>query len=161
MYIFMYTFCMTIANTVLGIAEARATLPSLVERLDSGMLDDVVIGAHRKPQAVLVPYGRYAAGTGIPHLLDTVVARAQLIHRLAGASGITAVSVFGSVARGDDTEESDLDLLVDTSPETGLFDLAQFELDMELLFARPVDVVARASLDAVRDRALLADEIPL
>jgi predicted nucleotidyltransferase len=152
---------MTLATTVLGIAEARSTLPSLVERLDSGMLDDVIIGSHRKPQAVIVPYGRYAARTGIPHFLDTVVARARLVHRLAGASGITAVSVFGSVARGDDTEESDLDLLVDTLPETGLFALAQFELDMELLFGRPVDVVARASLDAARDRSILADEIAL
>jgi predicted nucleotidyltransferase len=152
---------MTLATTVLGIAEARSTLPSLVERLDGGMLDDVIIGSHRKPQAVIMPYGRYAARSGIPHLLDTVVARARLVHRLAGASGITAVSVFGSVARGDDTEESDLDLLVDTLPETGLFALAQFELDMELLFGRPVDVVARASLDAARDRSILVDEIAL
>ena len=83
------------------------------------------------------------------------------IREIALRHHVSGVRVFGSALHGDDTAESDLDLLVDTLPETGLFALAQFELDMELLFGRPVDVVARASLDAARDRSILADEIAL
>jgi predicted nucleotidyltransferase len=69
--------------------------------------------------------------------------------------------VFGSVARGDDTEQSDVDLLVDPEPDASLFDLAQFELDLESLLDRPVDVVSRRSLDPERDRAVLNEAVEL
>lgn len=50
--------------------------------------------------------------------------------------------VFGSVLSGQDTEESDLDLLVDTDPKqkTSLFDLAGIQIDLESLLHISVDV---------------------
>jgi predicted nucleotidyltransferase len=48
--------------------------------------------------------------------------------------------VFGSIARGDDAEGSDLDLLVDTTESTRLFDIAAIELDLERLLGTPVHV---------------------
>lgn len=41
--------------------------------------------------------------------------------------------IFGSVARGEDTHEIDLDLLVDPTPETTLFDLGGLQIDLEEL----------------------------
>jgi predicted nucleotidyltransferase len=49
--------------------------------------------------------------------------------------------VFGSVARGMDTAQSDLDLLVDTTDETTLFDIACLKLQLKQLMGCEVDVL--------------------
>ncbi len=49
--------------------------------------------------------------------------------------------VFGSVAQGNDGEDSDLDLLVDPLPETSLLDVAMIQVELETLLGVPVDVV--------------------
>lgn len=48
--------------------------------------------------------------------------------------------VFGSVIHGDDTDESDLDLLVDATPQTTLLSLAAIQLEAEKLLGISVDV---------------------
>lgn len=47
----------------------------------------------------------------------------QKIQELAQQFGIKNLRIFGSVAKGEDTENSDLDLLVEASPTTTLFDI--------------------------------------
>jgi predicted nucleotidyltransferase len=54
--------------------------------------------------------------------------------------------VFGSVARGTDTESSDLDILVEAPPGTTLYDLARAELELEEVLGCRVEVLTRASL---------------
>jgi uncharacterized protein len=68
------------------------------------------------------------------------------------------VRLFGSVARGEERDESDIDLLVDFSPESSLFDLLHLNQELEQLLRRPVDVVSRGRLKA-RDRAILDEAI--
>jgi len=53
---------------------------------------------------------------------------------------------FGSSARGDDTAESDLDLLVDPTPETTLLDIGAIRDELIRLLGVPVDVVTPNSL---------------
>lgn len=53
--------------------------------------------------------------------------------------------IFGSVLRGSDAEGSDLDILVDGTPETSLLDLARIERQLSALLGVPVDV--RTPLD--------------
>ncbi|MTH70109.1 hypothetical protein GJ743_17200 [Agromyces bracchium] len=150
------------------VAVARAGLSGLLRefRARGAEARPVVIGSHRKPEAVLVPF----AALGTPSsaverapepVLDLLHRRKPLIERLARANRIRSVQVFGSVARGDETEDSDVDLLVDPDPDASLFDLAQFELDLESLLDRAVDVVSRRSLDPKRDRAVLAEAVDL
>jgi len=63
--------------------------------------------------------------------------------------------VFGSVLRGEDTEQSDLDLLVDPTPETTLFDLGAIRAELRELLGVPVDVLTpRALPDRVRAAVL-------
>jgi len=54
--------------------------------------------------------------------------------------------VFGSVARGLDTVDSDLDILVDTTPETTLFDLGAIRYKLRRLLGVQVDVLTPAAL---------------
>lgn len=63
--------------------------------------------------------------------------------------------VFGSVLRGDDDEDSDLDLLVDPTAETTLMDIAAIQVEAERLLGVQVDVLTPASLPVrFRDRVL-------
>jgi predicted nucleotidyltransferase len=63
--------------------------------------------------------------------------------------------IFGSVARGDDGEESDLDLLVDSSPATTLLRLAELQIEAEALLGVPVDVRTLEDLPLrIRDSVL-------
>lgn len=77
------------------------------------------------------------------------------IRRAATDSGARDVRVFGSVARGEERDESDVDILVALDPGRSLLDLARLELRLEELLGRRVDVVTEASLrEPVRAAAL-------
>ena len=76
----------------------------------------------------------------------------------AARHGARNVRVFGSVARGTATEESDLDLLVDFEPGRNLFDLVGLKQEIEEALGgrRKVDVVTENALPPrVRERVLL------
>ena len=75
------------------------------------------------------------------------------IRRVVEAHQARNPRVFGSVARGEDTEQSDLDLLVDTTDVTSLFDIAAIELELERLMGIPVHVTTSGALrGALRER---------
>jgi predicted nucleotidyltransferase/DNA-binding XRE family transcriptional regulator len=70
-------------------------------------------------------------------------------HRLlasAASFGVRNVRVFGSVARGEDRVDSDLDLLVDLPPDIGLFDLARIREALTEIVGAPVDIVPATDL---------------
>lgn len=80
---------------------------------------------------------------------------------LARRRGVTGVRVFGSMVRGGEREDSDVDLLVTLAPGTSALALGGLSLDAQELLGRRVDVVTEASLHpALRDQRL-ADAIAL
>ncbi|MEN6645234.1 MAG: nucleotidyltransferase family protein [Armatimonadia bacterium] len=77
------------------------------------------------------------------------------IERLARRYGARNVHIFGSVARGEDDADSDVDLLVELEPGRSLLDLAGLKLALEQILGRPVDVVTKRGLrDRLRQRVL-------
>ena len=83
------------------------------------------------------------------------------ILRIAARYGARNLRVFGSVARGDDRTDSDIDLLVDMDPDCSLLDVVGLGQDLEDLLDRRVDVLTGASLHpALRDR-ILSESRPL
>lgn len=72
-----------------------------------------------------------------------------LRHRVSG------VRVFGSALHGDDTSESDLDLLVDPTAQTTLMDIGAIRFELQQLLGMDVDVLTPNSLPAsFRDQVL-------
>jgi predicted nucleotidyltransferase len=69
--------------------------------------------------------------------------------------------VFGSAMRGDDTEDSDLDLLVDPLPGTTLFDLGGLQDELENMLGVHVDVVTPRDLPLKFRHIVLAEAKPL
>lgn len=66
------------------------------------------------------------------------------------------VRVFGSVLRGEDTDSSDLDLLVEPTPETTLMDIGAIRYELRKLLGIPVDVLTPKALpDHFREQVLL------
>lgn len=70
--------------------------------------------------------------------------------------GVASLEVFGSVARGEDRPESDLDLLYVLRPGVRLgFKLFELEDELASVFGRPVDLVSRNSINKyIRDQVL-------
>jgi predicted nucleotidyltransferase len=88
-------------------------------------------------------------------LRDRLPELRDAIRRAAAESGARDVRVFGSVARGEERDDSDVDVLVALEPGRSLLDLARLELRLEQLLGRPVDGVTAAGLrDPVRAAAL-------
>jgi predicted nucleotidyltransferase len=80
--------------------------------------------------------------------------RTQIL-RIAAQNGVERLRVFGSVARGTDDEQSDVDFLVELAPDRSLLDLGNFLYEVRSLLGKEVDVVTEKGLQRrIRDRVL-------
>ena len=79
----------------------------------------------------------------------------EAIREIALRHRVLNVRVFGSVVHGEDTEESDLDLLVDPTSETTLMDIAKIQVEVTRLLNVSVDVLTPNALpDKFRSQVL-------
>lgn len=86
---------------------------------------------------------------------ERVKEQREEILRIARSHGAHNVRVFGSVARGEVTEDSDLDLLVKMDAGRSLFDHAALIGDLQEMLGCKVDVASERGLRArIRDRVL-------
>jgi predicted nucleotidyltransferase len=92
--------------------------------------------------------------------IDDLRARRDEILRIAAARGAHHVRVFGSVARGEATPNSDVDFLVEMEPGRSVLDLSGLILDLEEALGRPVDVVEIRRPSPIADR-IQNEAIPL
>jgi uncharacterized protein len=83
------------------------------------------------------------------------------ILRLAKRYGITKMKVFGSVARGEDNPDSDIDFLVEMEPGRSLFDLGGLLMDLEKLLGCKVDLLTEKSLHWYIRENVLSEAKPL
>ena len=72
----------------------------------------------------------------------------EAIRAIALRHRVTNVRVFGSVVHGEDTDGSDLDLLVDPTQETTMMDIARIQLELSQLLPVAVDVLTPNGLPA-------------
>jgi predicted nucleotidyltransferase len=90
-----------------------------------------------------------------------LIAGRGAVRKALARRGLRNPRVFGSVARGDDTETSDLDLLVDARPGTSLLDLVKAKHAVEDLLRVPVDLVTLDDLPESFRAAVVAESVPL
>lgn len=79
------------------------------------------------------------------------------ILRVARSHGATSVRVFGSRARGENSPESDLDVLVTMEPDRSLLDVVAIQQDLEDLLGYRVDVVTEGGLSPYLRERILAE----
>jgi predicted nucleotidyltransferase len=90
-----------------------------------------------------------------------LLSRREEVLRLAAAHGARRVRLFGSLARGEGREGSDVDLLVEMEEGRTLLDLGGLQQALEELLGLPVDLVTERSLPPRVRRQVLAEAIPL
>jgi len=82
-------------------------------------------------------------------------AHRDAIRPIALSHRVTNVRVFGSVVRGDDTDASNLDILVEPTSETTMMDIARIQMELAELLTVPVDVLTPKALPAkFRDQVI-------
>lgn len=87
--------------------------------------------------------------------------RKEDILKLAYTFGVKYIRIFGSVARNEQDENSDIDILVEMEKDKSLFDRLGFKHELEQLFQQKVDVI---SVRAIRGRLkenILKESLPL
>ena len=88
-------------------------------------------------------------------------AHREEIRRIVEANRGMNPRVFGSVLHGADTEQSDLDILIDAAPRFTLFDMARIALEIEKLTHTKVDVRTPDDLPAKFRPQVIAEAIPI
>ena len=83
------------------------------------------------------------------------------IRALVNAHGLRNPRVFGSVTRSEDTEASDLDILVDPLPNTSLLDLAKLQMSLEKKLGIHVDVLTPNALPESFRNQVLNNAVPV
>ena len=136
-----------VAQSVISAYEAgrrQPSLPTLARLIDAAGADLVVDIQQQPPQLSRLsgPVGRQ------------VRLKRRDLAAAAAAHDVTNLRVFGSVARGEDRPDSDVDLLVDLPPHMGLLGLGRVQADLEAILGTKVDLVPANDLKpAVRARA--------
>ncbi len=77
---------------------------------------------------------------------EALAANRDAIRRVVESHHARNARVFGSVLRGQDTDGSDLDLLIDPTPDTTLFDIGALRYELGQLLGVPVDVLTPNAL---------------
>lgn len=85
----------------------------------------------------------------------------EAILQLAAKHGARNVRVFGSVARHEANEQSDIDFLIDMEPGRSLMDMGGLLMDLRELLGREVDVVTEKGLYWLLRRRILKEARPL
>jgi uncharacterized protein len=92
---------------------------------------------------------------------EALAANREAIRRVVESHRARNARVFGSVLHGTDTTESDLDILVEPTERTTLFDLGAIRRELLQILGVPVDVLTpRALPDEFRDK-VLAEAVPI
>lgn len=84
-----------------------------------------------------------------------------IILRIAKRYGVEHIQIFGSFARGEQRNTSDVDLLVDLPKGMSLFKLSGLKIDLEDALRRKVDVISAAAIKPALKPSILADARPL
>lgn len=94
-------------------------------------------------------------------LLETIQDKRYGLLELAESRGAFNVRLFGSVVRGEETPDSDVDFLVDMENGRSLLDLLCLQEDLSKEIDRPVDVITVKSLNRHIKNEILSEAIPL
>jgi hypothetical protein len=128
--------------------QRQPSLPTLARLIDAAGFE-LTLGLRRPPRRLSGPVGRR-----VRHRREDLVAA-------AAAHGVSNLRVFGSVARGEDRVDSDVDLLADFPPGLSLFGLGRLEADLEGILGTRVDLIPAADLKPGVREQVESDLIPL
>ena len=75
--------------------------------------------------------------------------------------GVIKAALFGSVVRGDERKDSDIDILVDIEKDIGLLEFIGLKQDLEDALGRPVDLVEYGTIKPLLKDRILSEQVVL
>ena len=143
-----------VTQSVISAYESGQRQPSIpaLARLVNATGFELTLGLRKPPgrlRRLSGPVGRRVRR----HRKDLVAA--------AAGHGVSNLRVFGSVARGEDRPDSDVDLLADFPPGLSLFGLGRVQADLEAILGTRVDLIPAADLKPGVRKRVESDLIPL
>ncbi|TSE36510.1 Nucleotidyltransferase domain protein [Tepidimonas charontis] len=92
---------------------------------------------------------------------EALAAHRATIRRVVESHRARNARVFGSVVRGQDADDSDLDILIDPTPQTTLMDVAAIQVELERLLGVRVDVLTPGALPDSFRLQVIAEAVPI
>jgi predicted nucleotidyltransferase len=99
--------------------------------------------------------------TGEIKMNSLIIANKPAILNLAKQHGVKTICLFGSMARGDTNQNSDVDFLVELEQGRDLFDLGELLIDLQNLLQRKIDLVTKNALHPRIYAEVLKEALPL
>jgi predicted nucleotidyltransferase len=84
--------------------------------------------------------------------IDEIKKVKQQLHKIAAKYGILKVYVFGSVARGESNDVSDVDFLIEMDDNVSAFNVGAFQYEVQQLLGVKIDVIPTFALKRVDDQ---------
>jgi predicted nucleotidyltransferase/DNA-binding XRE family transcriptional regulator len=165
---------MTSAATIVREARQRAGLTQ-TELASAAGVEQSVVSAYEtgKREPGFETLRKLVAASGLSLTFDLVerpavsplralveLHRVELVKSLTSL-GASNIRLFGSVARGDDGPNSDIDLLVDVADTVGLFELSAMSIEAKRILGVDVDVVPSNSTKPALVESILSDAVAL
>jgi predicted nucleotidyltransferase len=123
------------------------------------------VGYYMSPREYAELQARASGGQAAPtyhSMRNTVIAKAAAMRELAKRHKAKRIRLFGSVARGDDTPDSDIDFLVDLPKGYSLInDRLQLAVELEELFGRKIDLLVEAEMNKELAPSIMEEAIEL
>lgn len=117
---------------------------------------DVTVSLELQPMAVKPRSPNF-------RIRDEIIARLRVLRPVLESEGVSHVFLFGSIARGDDDNTSDIDLIVsfDSSHRVDIFDLSAIKTFLAAQFDKPIDLGTRDSLHPERHKRIIDELVPV
>jgi len=136
-------------------------IPALRAMSASGMSQRKIAASIAITQPAVSQQLKFAPELDSIHPEMVVSAAAPILKALAHDHGYSRLAVFGSVGRGQAQMDSDIDLIVDSPPETLTFDFIKFRQLIEQVLGREIDLVDYAGLTPNLDEDILREAVLL
>ena len=94
-------------------------------------------------------------------ILDTIRARRNDLYRVADRNKVDKLYVFGSCARKEESNDSDIDFLVDFNSQASLLNQVHLRDEFQEIFGRGVDVVSSRGLSPFLSKRILSEAVPV
>ena len=103
-----------------------------------------------------------SAETIVPRtVMEILTSKKEELNSLAQKYGAHNIRIFGSVARGEETEGSDIDLLVEMDEDASLLDLSLLKNDLEDMLGKTIDITTPPALHPMLAESILKEAVPL
>lgn len=94
-------------------------------------------------------------------MLNSIRAKRAELYQIANRNKVDKLYLFGSCARQEEDENSDIDFLVDFNKQASLLNMVHLRDEFQIIFGRDVDIVSSRGLSPFLSKRILSEAVPV